>query len=237
VNGDPLERMAHRQTVRRGLAFVGVSAAIVLSVVARAQTAPPPVSALSSPELAKPVGGSGASTPPPSTAVPSLTGPSSAAGSPGAAGKPTPATKRSKHIAAGSSVRPRHSAPTTSAPPTSRSHSAQPTTAQPTTPQPAVHTTTPPPATTRTLTGSAYDVGYGVVQVRVTVRGSHLVDVTAVSMPQGGHSGDITAMAEPQLRREAISAQSAHINAVSGATYTSSGYAKSLQSALDKAAG
>ena len=73
------------------------------------------------------------------------------------------------------------------------------------------------------------------VQVRVTFTGNTIADVTAVSLPQGGRSSDISAMAAPQLRREALAAQSANINAVSGASYTSAGYARSLQSAIDKA--
>jgi uncharacterized protein with FMN-binding domain len=83
--------------------------------------------------------------------------------------------------------------------------------------------------------GNAYDVSYGTVQVRVTLDGRRITDVTAVTLPQGGHSGDISSYAAPALRREALSAQSAHIDTVSGASYTSAGYAQSLQSALDKA--
>ncbi len=89
----------------------------------------------------------------------------------------------------------------------------------------------------RQVTGKAYDVGYGVVQVRVSLVGKHITDVTALSLPQGGRSSDISNYAAPQLRREAISAQSAQIDSVSGASYTSAGYAASLQSALDKSAG
>lgn len=89
----------------------------------------------------------------------------------------------------------------------------------------------------RLITGRAYDVGYGVVQVRVTLVGNHLADVSPVSLPQGGRSGDISSYAAPQLRREALNTQSAQIDTVSGASYTSAGYAESLQSALDKVTG
>jgi len=84
------------------------------------------------------------------------------------------------------------------------------------------------------VTGSRFDVGYGVVQVRVTMRGHHIVNVSALSLPSGGRSSDISAYAGPQLRREALARQSARIDTVSGASYTSAGYAKSLQSALDR---
>ena len=84
------------------------------------------------------------------------------------------------------------------------------------------------------VVGKAYDVSYGVVKVRVTFTGSRITDVTPMSLPQGGRSGDISRYAAPQLRREALSAQSAHIDTVSGASYTSAGYAMSLQSAIDQ---
>jgi uncharacterized protein with FMN-binding domain len=91
----------------------------------------------------------------------------------------------------------------------------------------------PKPPARREVTGRPYDVGYGVVQVRITLVGSHLRDVTALSLPQGGRSSDISSYAAPRLRQEALAAQSARIDTVSGASYTSAGYARSLQSALD----
>ncbi len=91
--------------------------------------------------------------------------------------------------------------------------------------------------TRRQVTGSPFDVGYGIVQVRVTLVGNRITDITALSLPQGGRSSDISSYAGPQLRKEALAAQSARIDAVSGASYTSAGYARSLQSALDKARG
>ena len=84
------------------------------------------------------------------------------------------------------------------------------------------------------IVGKAYDVNYGTVQVKVSITGSRITDITPMSLPQGGRSGDISTYAAPQLRREALSAQSAHIDTVSGASYTSAGYAMSLQSALDQ---
>lgn len=89
----------------------------------------------------------------------------------------------------------------------------------------------------RVVVGKAYDVSYGTVQVRVRLHGTRITDVSALSLPQGGRSSDISRYAAPQLRREALSAQSAHIDTVSGASYTSAGYAMSLQSALDKRSG
>ena len=90
------------------------------------------------------------------------------------------------------------------------------------------------PGRDRAVVGKAYDVGYGIVQVKVTMTGTRITDITPMSLPEGGRSGDISQYAAPQLRREALSAQSANVDSVSGASYTSAGYARSLQSALDK---
>jgi uncharacterized protein with FMN-binding domain len=87
----------------------------------------------------------------------------------------------------------------------------------------------------RVLIGKPYDVNYGIVQVKVKMKGHRITDITPMSLPQGGRSSDISRYAAPQLRREALAAQSAHVDAVSGASYTSAGYAQSLQSALDQA--
>jgi uncharacterized protein with FMN-binding domain len=118
-------------------------------------------------------------------------------------------------------------------------HSASTRTDAPSTAAAPTHTAAPhtakPAPVRRRVTGSAFNVGYGVVQVRVTFVGRRMVDVTALSLPQGGRSSDISSYAGPQLRKEALAAQSANIDAVSGASYTSAGYAKSLQSALDRA--
>lgn len=111
---------------------------------------------------------------------------------------------------------------------------------------PAPATTSAPPATpapsrsasasTRTVTGDTYDTMYGPVQVRITLSGTRLVDVTPVQLPNStGRDIEIDDYAVPQLRQEALQAQSANIDMISGASYTSDGYIRSLQSALDRA--
>ncbi|MGW2618722.1 FMN-binding protein [Streptomyces sp. NPDC001500] len=91
---------------------------------------------------------------------------------------------------------------------------------------------------TRTLTGDSVDTRYGQVQVRVTLTDGKITDVTAVAYPQDNpRDQQINSYAVPQLTREALTAQSADIDTVSGATYTSDGYRQSLQSALDAANG
>ncbi|MFF9284060.1 FMN-binding protein [Streptomyces griseosporeus] len=88
----------------------------------------------------------------------------------------------------------------------------------------------------RTVTGDPVDTRWGPVQVRVTVENGKLTDVTAVTYPtENPRDQEINAYAIPELRREALDAQSADIDTVSGATYTSDGYRQSLQSALDSA--
>jgi len=81
----------------------------------------------------------------------------------------------------------------------------------------------------------AENTGYGIIQVRVTVSAGRITDVTAVQVTAPDiHSQEINAQAVPMLRGQVLSAQSAQIDGVSGATYTSQGYDASLQSALDK---
>ncbi|MFK4541860.1 uncharacterized protein with FMN-binding domain [Streptomyces tendae] len=87
-----------------------------------------------------------------------------------------------------------------------------------------------------TVTGDAARTQYGPVQVRLTVSGGKITRAEAVQAPKGGQSDQVTADAVPKLNQAAVAAGSADIDAVSGATYTSAGYVKSLQSALDKAA-
>ncbi|MEU8591047.1 FMN-binding protein [Streptomyces sp. NPDC048664] len=91
-------------------------------------------------------------------------------------------------------------------------------------------------AASRSVTGDAVQTRWGPVQVRVTIENGRLTDVTAVDYPRDNpHDQEIDGYALPALRREALAAQSADIDMVSGATYTSTGYRQSLQSALDSA--
>ena len=86
------------------------------------------------------------------------------------------------------------------------------------------------------FTGALVDTRYGAVQVRVVVSGSQVVDVQAVALPRDrARSAAISQYSGPILRTEAIQAQSARIDVVSGATYTSVAYARSLDSALKQA--
>lgn len=90
-------------------------------------------------------------------------------------------------------------------------------------------------AGTTTVDGPVVDTQFGPVQVRIDVAAGRIADVVALQLPTGRHSGQISSFAAPVLRQEALQAQSAKIDTVSGATYTSDAYAQSLQAALDKA--
>ena len=91
-------------------------------------------------------------------------------------------------------------------------------------------------AKTTTVTGDAVATQYGDVQLKVTVAGGKITAITAVQLPGGDpKSSEISSYAEPLLTQSALSRQSADVDAVSGATYTSNGYRTALQSALDKA--
>jgi uncharacterized protein with FMN-binding domain len=98
---------------------------------------------------------------------------------------------------------------------------------------------TPPTGTApagTTYTGSVAQTRWGPVQVGITVAGGKVTGVTVPQYPTGnGKDREINAYAVPELTQETLSAQSADIDVVSGATVTSQGYVTSLQSALDQA--
>src|SRR4051812_2620662 len=87
----------------------------------------------------------------------------------------------------------------------------------------------------RTATGDAVATQYGDAQVRVTVKDGKIVTVEALQL-QGNdpRSVQISSSAAPVLQQEVLTSQTAAVDAVSGATFTSASYTQSLQSALDK---
>lgn len=87
---------------------------------------------------------------------------------------------------------------------------------------------------TMTVTGPAIPVTHGIVQVRITLTDGHITDVSATSLPHDNDdSWTRSVTAAMVLDREVIAKQSAHIDGVSGATYTSKAYKTSLQAAID----
>ena len=72
--------------------------------------------------------------------------------------------------------------------------------------------------------------------MEIIVVDGELTDVVAIQLPADDRrSASISSRAEHVLRSEALTAQSAAIDGVSGATYTSDAYEQSLQAALDSA--
>jgi len=87
-----------------------------------------------------------------------------------------------------------------------------------------------------TFDGSAVQTRFGPVQVSVTIANGTITEVTALQLTNdGGRSVMISNQAAPILRSEVLAAQSAQVQNVSGATYTTGGYLTSLQAALDAA--
>ena len=128
----------------------------------------------------------------------------------------------------------------------------------PTTPSPATSTTTPssgptttttapvlnkPPVTPTTVTpsiqqatGASVNYYFGILSVKVTVAKTKITKITIAAIDEGGNSRSISIdqYSIPLLEQEALQAQSGNIQSVSGASYTSAGFAQSLQSALSK---
>jgi uncharacterized protein with FMN-binding domain len=93
-----------------------------------------------------------------------------------------------------------------------------------------------PIALNGTFTGLDFPNRFGDVQVRVVISNGRITDVQAVQLPTDrAESAYISQQAGPWLRSEALQAQSANIDIISGATYTSQSYAQSLESALQQA--
>jgi uncharacterized protein with FMN-binding domain len=87
----------------------------------------------------------------------------------------------------------------------------------------------------RSAGGQMVQFGYGELNVRVTVHGSHITGISVTDLQTAEPtSQQISEQAIPMLRSEVLSAQSANVNGISGATFTSQAYVQSVQAALDK---
>ena len=85
-------------------------------------------------------------------------------------------------------------------------------------------------------TGQDIQNQFGDTQVKVVITGGKITDVQAVQLPYDRQrSAEISQYAGPQLHDEVLQAQSAQIDLLGGATFTSDAYAQSVQSALDQA--
>jgi uncharacterized protein with FMN-binding domain len=140
----------------------------------------------------------------------------SAAATPAATPTPTLATGRSGVDGAGKA---------TSASPSARSSASA-----------SARSSAPTSETTRTLTGAVANTQHGPMQVQLVLTGNRITKVNVLQQTDDGQeSKQIDSFAIPKLTSETLAAQSARIDAVSGATYTSAGYIQSLQSAVDQA--
>lgn len=92
------------------------------------------------------------------------------------------------------------------------------------------------PSSSRTATGPQVNYSWGVMSVSVTVSGTKITKVGIASLDDGGNprSQSIDQYSIPVLEQEAVTAQSANIQGVSGASYTSAGFKQSLQAALQQ---
>ena len=132
--------------------------------------------------------------------------------------KNSTATKSATPVASATAASTKSATPTASATP-----SATKTTAAPTTKN-----------VSGSFTGDAVNVGYGIVQVQITVSNGKITDAQAVQAPSG-RNDRWTQIAIPVMRQKTLAAQGSNITGVSGASYTSYGWWKSLVSALSKA--
>jgi len=149
-------------------------------------------------------------------------------GLPGATAAPTAAATVAPSASATASSKP------SAKPNATKSSATKPAATQSATPTP---TKTAVPATqgvSGTFTGDPIDISYGIVQVAITVVNGKITDAQAVRVPSA-RNDRYTNMSVPVLRQKTLAAQSSQITGVSGASYTSFGWYKSLQSALTKA--
>jgi uncharacterized protein with FMN-binding domain len=154
-------------------------------------------------------------------------GTSGATATPAAATNTAPATKATPAATKSATTKPAATQSATASPAATKSASPTPTATK----------TTAAPATSNvsgTFTGDPINVGYGIVQVKITVSNGKITDAQAVQAPSG-RNDRFTQMSVPVLRQKTLAAQSSQISGVSGASYTSYGWYKSLQSALTKA--
>jgi len=153
-------------------------------------------------------------------------------------GETLPGTTAAPAPTAGTNAAPAAtSAPSTGA--TAKPNPTKSATTKPSATQSATTAATKPAAPSTqgvsgTFTGDPIDMSYGIMQIAITVVNGKITDAQAVRVPSA-RNDRYTNMAVPVLRQKTLAAQSSQITGVSGASYTSFGWFKSLQSALTKA--
>ena len=124
--------------------------------------------------------------------------------------------------------------PTTASAAPTPSAAATPTTSATAAAVPSTTSTVVAASASRSATGPVVNYYYGQLSVKVTASGTKITGITIATLSDGGnpYSAYVDHASLPMLQREAMSAQSANIQGVSGASYTSAGFAQSLQGAL-----
>ena len=150
----------------------------------------------------------------------------------GGTATPTAAATVAPSASATASSKP--SARASAKPNATKSSATKPAATQSATPTPTKTTAPSTQGVSGTFTGDPIDISYGIVQVAITVVNGKITDAQAVRVPSA-RNDRYTNMAVPVLRQKTLAAQSSQITGVSGASYTSFGWYKSLQSALTKA--
>jgi uncharacterized protein with FMN-binding domain len=137
-------------------------------------------------------------------------------------------------LAGGSGLQPAANSSTSATSQPASGNSRRPKAARPTATPASTAKSAGTPATTRTATGPKVNYNYGVLSVKVTVSGRKISKVSIAYLDDSGdpRSQMIDQESIPILEQQALQAQSANIQGVSGASFTSEGFEQSLQSAL-----
>ncbi len=133
---------------------------------------------------------------------------------------------------------PTNAATASAAPANAGSAATTPTTTPTATPEatPEATPTAKPTSSTQVVDGKTVSTRYGPVQVELTIKDGKITDAQALELPTDRqYSAEISNYVAPYLRKMVLQAQSANIDIISGATYTSTGYARSVQAALNSA--
>lgn len=212
--------------MRRGVVATGTTASAVALVFSFAASTHRPASAVGTAPVAMNAASVASVSVPTATASPSVKATHRATATATASASATPSAQPSASPSAAVVAPPK--ATTAPAAP------AAPAPAAPAAPAPAAPAA--PAGVSGTFTGGTAQTAYGPVQVQIVVQNNTITSSSAIKYPTGNsHDVAIAQYAVPVLNREAVQAQSAQISMVSGATYTSSGYIQSLQSALSAA--
>jgi len=238
---------------RAAVTALGTVLAVSLMVAAKSGPAGPPVALPAAGVIGRPLAPSGAvaAAPPqpetttdaalPLPASSSTTVPTSTVTLPSTTTRPAPTS--STTVTTRALPRPAPTTATTARPTTTSAPpvTVPPTSTPPTTAPTTTTTTTAPSSATTTMDSPVFTASYGFetygpVQVRLTLQGHRIVDAVALQTPSGhARSVQINSRAVPILRQEVLTAQSAQIDTVSGATATSQAYAQCIQAILDQA--